>query len=289
MTLTSEISGFLQSCGWQDASIPAITPDWPPRHYWRLTKASGDRAILVHAPKLIPGHDLAEFARLSERLRILGLSTPKVLADTFTCMLLEDFGDTPIDTPQVEHEAYAMAVDVLPVLRRNQSPVVSYKDGYIYKKLALYSPDPAWMAAWEKVEAALPPPPYCFSHMDYKAGNLHWLPEREGIARIGILDFQAAQQAPFTYDIVNLLEDARRDVDPALKVKLKAQFKTALPADWAAVFDDWYTVMAAQFHARVLGQVKNIANATDDIVPRLKRYLADELKAPVLAPVRAFF
>jgi aminoglycoside/choline kinase family phosphotransferase len=289
MDLSSDIVNFLSQCGWQDARHVAITPDWSPRHYWRLMRGYNESAVLVHAPKLIPGHSLAEFSRLSERLRIMGLSTPKVYAETLTLMLLEDFGDVPIDTAPDESEAYATAVDVLAVLRQNEcSDIIRYEDGYIYKKLGLYSSDPAWMAAWQTITQSLPPAPHCFSHMDYKAGNLHWLPHRTGIKRIGILDFQAAQQAPFTYDIVNLLEDARRDIDPALKTSLKARFKSALPDDWKPLFDDWYTVMAAQFHARVLGQIKNIPHAAPDIAPRLKHYLAEASKAPVLAPLRVF-
>lgn len=290
MDTNPEITAFLSSCGWGDARISAITPDWSPRHYWRLKKSSGESAVLVHAPKVIPGHDLGDFARLSGHLRVLGLSAPEIYGLTPTLMLTEDFGDTPIDTASVEHDAYAMAVDVLATLRTNTSTeVVDYKDGYIYKKLALYSPDPAWLSAWDAVESSLPPAPQCFSHMDYKAGNLHWLPLRDGIKRIGILDFQAAQTAPFTYDIVNLLEDARRNLDPALKAQLKARFKDALPNTWKTLFDDWYVVMAAQFHARVLGQIRHIANAAPDIAPRLEAYLADELKHPALRPVTRFF
>lgn len=282
-------SDFLSSCGWGDARISAITPDWSPRHYWRLTKNSGETAVAVHAPTAIPGHGLEDFARLSGALRAHGLSTPKIYAQSPGFMLMEDFGDTPIDTPEVEHEAYAAAIDALAVFRTAAFPTVRYKDGYIYKKLALFSPDPAWLAAWGTIEASLPPAPQCFSHMDYKAGNLHWLPGRAGIQRIGILDFQAAQIAPFTYDVVNLLEDARRDIDPALKAGLKDRFKASLPAEWQSAFDDWYVVMGAQFHARVLGQIRNIPNAAPDIVPRLQAYLADALKHPLLAPLKPFF
>lgn len=283
------MKAFLKLSGWQNAVATPITPDWSPRHYWRLRKVSGDTAILVHAPTDIPGHSLDDFARLSERLRIAGLSTPKVYADTPAYMLIEDFGDTPIDTPNVEREAYACAVDVLPVLSQVQFPAVKYEDGYIYKKLALFSDDPKWMAAWKKIMASLPPCPYVFSHMDYKAGNLHWLPDRTSIKRIGILDFQAAQMAPFTYDIVNLLEDARRNLEPNLKAELKARFKSALPAEQQSIFDDWYTVMAAQFHARVLGQIRGNARVAVDIEPRLRGYLKDELAHPALAEIRAFF
>lgn len=276
---------FLKKAGWGDATLTPITPDWSPRQFWRLTKSGMERSVvLIHAPTDIPGHDLDTFSRLSERLRIMGLSAPKIYADAPGYLLVEDFGDTPIDTPAIELEAYEAAVDVLAVMRKGQGDLVKYKDGYIYNKLALFSDDPSWMAAWEKAESDLPPAPLVFSHMDYKAGNLHWLPERDGVQRIGLLDFQAAQYAPFTYDIVNLLEDARRNVPN--KEALKARFKNALPDEWKPLFDGWYVFMSAQFHARVLGQIRNNPRVSADVAPRLKAYLRSELQAPALGSVR---
>lgn len=284
MNLNTQIDKFLTLGGWQNAQRTAITPDWSPRQFWRLKKIDGRTAVLIHAPDDIPGHGLDDFLRLSETLLAANLSAPKIYIAAPSFLLVEDFGNTPIDTPSIEKEAYEAAVDALAILRKGQGDLVSYKDGYIYKKLALYSDDPAWMAAWDKAEAALPPAPLVFSHMDYKAGNLHWLPEREGVKRIGLLDFQAAQYAPFTYDIVNLLEDARRDVPD--KDALKKRFKDALPDEWKPLFDDWYVFIAAQFHARVLGQIRNNPRVTPDVAPRLKGYLRAELQAPTLGPVR---
>ncbi|MBU6235588.1 MAG: phosphotransferase [Alphaproteobacteria bacterium] len=283
---------FLNKHGWGQATRAGMTPDWSPRQYWRLAKNGGETAILLKGPEPeLAGHGLAEFVDMAGVLRKAGLSAPTVYAQDLPhkLLLIEDFGDTPIDTPAIEAEAYAAAVDVLAKYRTIKADVVTYKDGYIFKKLALFSDDPRWMDAWAEAEAALPPAPQVFSHMDYKAGNLHWLPKRAGMARIGILDFQAAQIAPFTYDIVNLLEDARRNLDADLKAQLKARFKAALPPEWQAIFDDWYVFMAAQFHARVLGQIRGNPRVAADVAPRLEAYLATELKHPALAPVSGFF
>jgi aminoglycoside/choline kinase family phosphotransferase len=256
-----------------------------------LRKYTGDTAILVHAPVDIPGHGLDDFMHLSQVLRDMRLSAPEIYAfdAAHKLMLTEDFGDTPIDMEGVEREAYETAVDALAVMRGHSVPLVKYKDGYIYKKLSLFSDDPAWLAAWDQIESALPPCPLVFSHMDYKAGNLHWLPMRDGVRRVGLLDFQAAQTAPFTYDIVNLLEDARRTLDADLKATLKARFQDALPAGWKPIFNDWYAVMAAQFHARVLGQIRGNSRVSPDVPLRLEMYLKDALKNPVLRPLQPFF
>ena len=47
-----------------------------------------------------------------------------------------------------------------------------------------------------------------FCHRDYHAENLIWLPDREGPARVGMLDFQDAVYGPITYDLASLLRDA---------------------------------------------------------------------------------
>ena len=283
---------FLEEAGWQDAAQAPITSDWSPRRYWRLQKPSGARAVLLQGPAQdLAGHGLTDFTVFADRLRRLGLSTPRILAADYArkLMLIEDFGSTPIDTPAIEKEGYEAAIDVLAVFRRDDmGGLTAYKDEYIYKKLALFSDDAGWLAAWNKAEAALPPPPQVFAHMDYKAGNLHWLPERAGVARIGILDFQAAELAPFTYDIVNLLEDARRDIAPALKATLKARFKDALPQAWQPLFDDWYVLMAAQFHARVLGQIRGNSKISPDVEPRLVAYLREARTQSVLAPLKPY-
>lgn len=287
-----DVEGFIQRAGWTDAARMPLTSDWSPRKYTRLAMAGGRTAILLQGPEPeIPGHALADFVSLSERLRAKGLSAPAIIAADLPqhFLLLEDFGDTPIDTPAIEHSAYEAAVDALAVLRTLPcNDLTAYADGYIYKKLALFSTDTEWMVGWARAQATLPPCPHVFGHMDYKAGNLHWLPERTGAARIGILDFQAAQRAPFVYDIVNLLEDARRTLDDGFKASLKARFKAALPPTWAEIFDEWYALTAAQFHARVLGQIRGNPAIAPDIAPRLIEYLRAERTHAALAPLKPF-
>ena len=47
---------------------------------------------------------------------------------------------------------------------------------------------------------------------DFHSPNLLWLPEREGIAEVGLLDFQDAVMGPAAYDLASLLQDARVDM-----------------------------------------------------------------------------
>ena len=64
---------------------------------------------------------------------------------------------------------------------------------------------------------------------DYHVANLMLLPERDGIRRAGLLDFQDAYRGPVTYDLISLLEDARHDLPPGLKEKMLARYHFSFP------------------------------------------------------------
>ena len=62
---------------------------------------------------------------------------------------------------------------------------------------------------------------------DYHSPNLLWLPEREGVARIGLLDFQDAVMGPAAYDLASLLQDARVDVPEMMEIALLSRYTRA--------------------------------------------------------------
>jgi aminoglycoside/choline kinase family phosphotransferase len=66
---------------------------------------------------------------------------------------------------------------------------------------------------------------------DFHAENLIWRPERNGLDRVGLLDFQDAFLAPAGYDLISLLKDARRDVDPILAQDIISQFSALVGQD----------------------------------------------------------
>src|SRR5262249_59083593 len=74
----------------------------------------------------------------------------------------------------------------------------------------------AYRAAWRACLASLPPMADTLLLRDYHKDNLLWLPARPGVKACGLLDFQDAQQGHPSYDLVSLIEDARRDVAPAV-------------------------------------------------------------------------
>ena len=96
-----------------------------------------------------------------------------------------------------------------------------------------------------------------FVHRDYHAENLLWLPERHGITRVGLIDFQDAVAGSAAYDLISLIEDARRDVSPELAEAATAHYLAAMRAQGTPVdetaFRHEMAVMAAQRNAKIVG------------------------------------
>jgi aminoglycoside/choline kinase family phosphotransferase len=151
-----------------------------------------------------------------------------------------------------------------------------------------------YLAVWDSIERGLPPAPTGFLHIDYHFENLMWLPEREGIQRGGVLDFQGAMVGPCAYDLANLLEDARVDVPQDLRAEMLNRFCAGMDREQRDTFLAWYRVLATQFHCRVMGQFFRIAVKDGKkrylaFLPRVAKYIEAGLRDPLLAPLRAWF
>jgi aminoglycoside/choline kinase family phosphotransferase len=96
-------------------------------------------------------------------------------------------------------------------------------------------------------------------HRDFFAGNLLWLPERNGPRRAGIIDFQSAAIGHPAYDLVSLLQDARRDIPTALEERAIARYLRARPEFDPGTFRTAYAACAAQRHLRVACQWVRLA------------------------------
>jgi aminoglycoside/choline kinase family phosphotransferase len=114
--------------------------------------------------------------------------------------------------------------------------------------------DPAkWRAAWNE---ALSPVAYdglgpVTVLRDFHAENVMLVNDREGIARLGLLDFQDALAGHPAYDLASVLEDARRDVAPELERAMLDRYKQAAVEDER--FERAYWALAAQRNTRILG------------------------------------
>ena len=277
------------------------------------------RMLGYNAAARLAGPNLAAFAGLADALCERGFSAPRILARDFGqgFLLLEDLGDGLIARllPGELHEGsiYAQAVDVLAALHRCSFPPVLETEGHewplqAYDDVALMAeadlflewyldrhagnaPNAAardeWTALWQQAFARLRSCPPGIVLRDYHAENLIYLPEREGEAGIGLLDFQDALIGHPAYDLVSLLEDARRNVDRKLASPLKARFVEKAGIQDPAAFDAAYAVLGAQRNAKILGIFVRLAVRDGkqrylDLLPRVARHFVADLEHPAL-------
>ena len=316
------LDAFLETAGWGGARRVALAGDASFRRYLRLDDGRR-RAVLMDAPP--PREDTRAFAALALHLRRLGLSAPEVHAEDPRngFLVLEDLGDATYmrildgDTGQGPDELtlYALAVDVLIHLHRLApddavpAGLAPYDDGALIDEANLLldwtlpavsgRPTPegakrSYAAAWRATFTTLHVQPRTLVLRDYHADNLMWLAGRDGVAACGLLDFQDALAGPPAYDLMSLLEDARRDIDAGLADAMRARYRAAFPGLDRRGFDDDYAILAAQRHAKVIGIFTrlNQRDGKPDYrvhIPRVWRLLEAALRHPSLAPVAAWF
>ncbi|MGE4527311.1 MAG: aminoglycoside phosphotransferase family protein [Rhodospirillaceae bacterium] len=313
---TAARADFLARCGWGGAAVAPLAADASFRSYHRVRRGP-DGAVLMDAPP--PREDVRPFRAIDRRLIAFGLSAPAILAEDVDSgfLLLEDFGDgtfTRLLREGADETAlYDLAVDTLIALHRApgaaddppEMPLPVY-DAARYLAEAALLPDwflpaagtalPAgaresWDAAWREALAALDGQPQTLVLRDFHVDNLMRLPGRQGVAACGLLDFQDAVRGPALYDLMSLLEDARRDIAPALAARGKARYRAAFPQ--LAGFDAAWAVLAAQRHAKVIGIFARLAVRDGKPgylphIPRVWRLFEAALAHPALAAVAAW-
>lgn len=310
MTRVSDIDAFLQTAGWSHAARSHLAGDASARRYERLTLGA-QRAVLMDAPPGC-GDDVGDFARIAAHLAGLGLSPPLVVAvdETLGLMLLEDLGDAVFTQvvaadPTVEVALYTAAADALLTLQTAAPPArlpdLSARD---WAESALFAP--LWYARaitgtapeagvfQTALTAALcqnADGPRVLILRDYHAGNLLWLPDRAAAARVGLLDFQLGQMGQPEYDLVSLLQDARRDVAPATEAAVLAHFATARGLTVEQIVPA-YATLGALRALRILGIFARLCliSGKDQYLvhlPRVWDQLQRNLSHPALADLRA--
>jgi aminoglycoside/choline kinase family phosphotransferase len=122
--------------------------------------------------------------------------------------------------------------------------------------------------------------------VDYHAENLFWLPERQGLARVGILDHQDLRIGHPAYDLVSLLEDARRDTTAEMRMAMRHRYLD-LTGFEASGFDRAAHVWAAQRNLKILGLFARLVRSGKprylEMLPRVWGHLMRDLEHPALA------
>jgi N-acetylmuramate 1-kinase len=288
---------FLAKAGWGGAAIDPLAGDASFRRYFRI-RGEGRTAVLMDAP---PQHENSRpFLAVADHLHALGLAAPRILARDLDqgLILLEDFGDDRMKEvieadPPREQRLYAAAIDLLRDLHRHPAGPLPPYDLAVYQREAALFPDwymPAvglaapsgYAEAWAAVLAPIADDRSVTVLRDYHAENIMLLPD----GNLGLLDFQDALAGHPAYDLVSLLQDARRDVAPDLE--------TAMLARYGAMDGAAYAVLGAQRNAKILGIFTRLWKRDGKprylaYQPRVWAYLERDLSHPALAPVRRWF
>jgi hypothetical protein len=303
---------FLASCGWTGARIETLAGDASFRRYFRVLCDDGRQAVLMDAPP--PHEDPRPFISVAEWLVSVGLSAPEILARDLTrgLLLLGDFGDHRLRealdlAPGRERELYELATDVLVHLHRHPpmaglpahgldqwlDELMLFTDWYC-PAVGIEVDAEGYRQAWTEVlgpvaDDGLGPVTVL---RDYHAENIMLVEGRDGVAHLGLLDFQDALSGHPAYDLASVLEDARRDVAPELERAMLERYIAATGR--GAEFESAYWALAGQRNTRILGVFTRLWKRDGKpgyrrFQPRNWGHLERDLQQPVLAPVRAWF
>jgi aminoglycoside/choline kinase family phosphotransferase len=302
---------FLAANGWEGAQILPLAGDASFRRYFRVHRGN-ETAVLMDAP---PGkEDLGPFLTVAEHLLARGFAPPRPLAvdRALGLLLLDDFGDDRVAPlllrePARERETYDAAVDIAVRLAKEAAPknVARYDAAVLRREADLfvqwYAPalgldvdveawHRAWDEAWAGVLAETERHPVLVLR-DYHADNLMVVP---GLDQLGLLDFQDALAGHPAYDLVSLLQDARRDVSPELQAAMLDRFMDGSEVEDRETFRAHYEVLGAQRNAKILGIFTRLWKrdgkpAYPTMHPRIWTYVERNLAHPALAGVRAWF
>ena len=300
---------FLGQAGWGDAAIVPLAGDASFRRYFRVVDG-GRRAVLMDAPP--PHEDPRPFIAIAEHLLADGFAAPRILARDLEegLVLIEDFGDLRVkehldDQPDAELAVYGRAIDLLTDLHRLPAAPVPPYDRAVYQRevdlltqwycpaIGLTVDQDAYVAAWDAVLPIVEQSasPTVTVLRDYHAENI-MLIDRATSHGLGLLDFQDALAGHPAYDLVSLLQDARRDVPPQIEAAMLARYKAiaAPPPD----FDAAYAVLGAQRNAKIIGIFTRLWQRDGkprylSFLPRMWDLLERDLAHPALEPVAQWF
>lgn len=312
-----QVADFLAASGWAEAARTPLAGDASTRRYLRLARGR-ETAVLMDAPS--PSDRTPQFVTVAALLRDVGLSAPVVhAADTAAgLVLLEDFGDRRfgdrIDAGDGARALLALAVDVLIALHRKFDASAAeahqlprFDPAMFQDQLTLFAavvlpragvmPSQVvtqdFQAAWAPALGEACQVPRSLLLRDYFADNLMWLDERPGLAACGLLDFQDAGIGPVSYDLMSLIDDARRDIPEETAEFCRRRYLDAFREIDPALFELSCHVLAAARALRIIAVFLRLESTGRPgyavHLPRVWRQFDRHLRHPALAPLAAWF
>jgi aminoglycoside/choline kinase family phosphotransferase len=309
---------FITKHGWGYARVEPLAADASPtRRYFRLKHPELGTRLVMDVPRH-PEERFDEFIEIGKHIYAVGLSAPEIYAHDaeLGLAIIEDFGDDTftrlLNNGTPPETLYQTAIAAMAELQL-KTPVgsLNLKD----YDTALMAEEIGWFVKWYApmfwgrvasahetkefhaivcgIFDALPPLPKTLLLRDFHVDNFMWLPAREGVKACGILDFQDAKWGSPAYDLVSVLEDARRDIDPALAQQLYQQYLSLRPDLNADAFAAHYAAMGMLRHGRILGNfirlwVRDNKPWYLQFMPRVQRQFLGALEAPIAQPLAAW-
>lgn len=301
------IAAFLDSEGLGDWQRRPLAGDASARRYERLVGSEGGSLILMDANPRTCGSS-EPFLAIRSHLYRFGFSAPTLHAEDMEngFLILEDFGDALFarvmaEEPARERGLYLLAADLLVRLQSKPCPPdlepmdsAALAD-MIAPAFETYAPElarrlPAVRTAFERALEPVAAVTPVLALRDFHAENMILLPDRKRDRQVGLLDFQDAFLTHPAYDLVSMLQDARRDLAPGTEEAVLQHFIDRIGAD-DATFRTAYAVLGAQRNLRILGVFSRLARSRGKpqyraLQPRVWRHLQADLAHPALAELR---
>ena len=321
---------FIKSLGWEHVILDPMQSDASFRRYYRIEGAPMVYPMLLmedppDRPPVPPFVMVEPFTKIAAHLRALRLSAPMVYFSDIPngLLVIDDFGDDTytrlFDRGFNPKPLYELAVDVLAHLHRHpERNAIDLPDydaprlideamlllDWYYPRLTGKKPTAEMKETFSNVWLGLlkkfPQGQKTLVLRDYHVDNLMLVPDTRGLQSCGLLDFQDELIGEMSYDLMSLLEDARRDVPADLKKHLYDRYMTAMEPNNGnggfdrAGFDYSFRVLAAQRHAKVLGIFVRLA-ARDGkarylkFIPHVHKLFVESLDNPILQPLDRWF
>lgn len=292
---------FLDQTSWAEWAQSPIAQDASARSYTRLSHKGESVILMDAAPEA--GEDVGPFIRITKELQKMQLAPPRILArdDGQGFLILEDLGNTDFAkaihaNPACAIELYRAAADVLIHISQQAAPNLHALDAATAGDMVRitaehYAQTPALA---DDLSASITTmfQDHCqatptLALRDFHAENLIWRPDRTGLQRVGLLDFQDAFIAPDGYDLASLLRDARRDIDANLADNILGYV-----ADQTGEPHDQLTLrirgLAIQRNLRILGVFARLIRVHGKtryaaMLPRVWRYINEDLDHPAFS------
>lgn len=270
--------------------------------------------------------DVIPFVAIANLLQSYGLTSPNILHASIKdgILVVEDLGDQkPINDQNIPiPERYLASVEVLAYLHNKPEPHLLKIEGGYTHTLSRYDEDimqmevellPDWylphktgkltdiaaknefISIWRNLFSRLKNAETSLVLRDYHSPNIIWQPDKEGIERVGLIDFQDALIGPSAYDVASLAQDARVLVSETLEQEVLKKYRSIRMQNDINFdiegFNEAYAIMAAQRASKVIGIFVRL-NERDgkahylQHIPRIEEYLHRLCQYPVIKPLR---